>query len=674
MTLIISTLTYVFVSALITARFFKERFIGTLLIVFFNFAVMCNILISEILSLFDSLNNPLIFLLVQIVVCAIICFLIIFPNRIEVTRNLKDSLKGIKLSKPAGLIPMVFILLIIGVVFGLGLLGVTNNTDSLHTHLPRIYYWLQHGSFENWDTGSHTQLNYPINTSIQGLYLFLLGGSEKIFFLVHLFALIVILMLVFEISFIMGARGMLLFTPVLLTLSFPVVLLQVYSFQGDLFVAALVLSCVFLVTSFVKEKRNELLILSAIPLAVSLGAKQTAFIVLPVFLLLLWSFLFRKVLSTKVFLKVSVLFLTFFLLISAQKFIQNYLDEKTMFEDINIKSTEMQSEMPIKGYVTNGFRYAYQAFSIDGLVGDLQLKSLELKNNAFRRFSSLFGITLDAEKYIRSDEETYFNYNQPETLNENSAWFGPLSIPLILATTIIIMIRKQKLQKRYLFISLFLLFAFFGSLVLFKGGWGPNRGRYLITPIVIFMPLTYCIVPQRKVWAFLLSLALSFACLLLITSTLVFNDSRLLINNYSLVHFREHYINNIEVTNIINSQYRKRLFEFTNSLIKTTPEKKSYLNCNYYGRLFYQFSMEGVSIDFLNKYFEEREPLYLSIEKTNLEYALFGINKTRDLFPISNFDDVKSQSYLLVSKNKHFDDLNFMLIAENDEYQIFYKP
>ncbi len=673
MTLIFSVLLYVFLSALITARFFKERFLVKLLIVFFNFTVMSNILISEILSLFHALNKPLLFLLLQVVVCAAVYFLVIFPKRTEVTKDLLDSLQALKSIKTSGLIPVAFLLLIIGVVFGLGFLGVTPNSDSLHTHLPRIYYWLQHGSFDNWDAVTLTQLNYPLNISIQGLYLFLLGGSEMLFFLVQFFAIIATLLLIYEISIILGAKGLQTYIPVLLTLSFPAVLLQVYSLQGDLFVAALVLSCAFLVISFVKEKRTELLFLSTIPLAVSLGAKQTAFIALPVFVFLIIFLFVKKFISAKILAKACILLVTFFILFSAQKFIQNYLDEKSMFGDINLQTEEMQGDLPVKGYVTSGFRYAYQAISIDGLAGDLQLKSLEVKNKAFKWFSSLFGISLDVKKYVRIDDDTYFNYDQPPTLNESSAWYGPLSIPILLITTLITMISKQKQQKKYLLISLLLLFAFFGSLVIFKGGWGPYRGRYLITPVVIFMPLTYCIVPLRKTWAFILSLVLSFACFMIIAATLLFNDSRPLLAEYTLVGFRENYVNKIEVTNIINSQYRKRLFELTNSLIKTAPNKKSYLGSDYYGRLFYQFASDGKSMDLVNTYIKEDEPLYLFIEKTNLEYALFGINKTRELFPITDFDEVKSKSYILVSKNRYSGGQNLLLIAENDEYQIYYK-
>jgi hypothetical protein len=146
------------------------------------------------------------------------------------------------------------------------------------------------------------------------------------------------------------------------------------------------------------------------------------------------------------------------------------------------------------------------------------------------------------------------------------------------------------------------------------------------------------------------------------------------VNQYQLIEFTENYIDNIHVTNIANSLYRKSLYEFTKDIIKTTPEKEAYLASDYYQRLFYEDQGEVAEIDFVNKYIAADQPLYLLIGKTTLEYALFGINKTRDLYPSQNLSAIPSGSYVLVAKQLQLEQKNRILIGEDNDYAIYLVP
>ena len=166
---------------------------------------------------------------------------------------------------------------------------------------------------------------------------------------------------------------------------------------------------------------------------------------------------------------------------------------------------------------------------------------------------------------------------------------------------------------------------------------------------------------------------LGIVSVLLTVSILTFNDSRPLVRQFELYHFQENYISKIEVTNIFNSLYRKGLYELTNDLLKTAPNRTPVDQSDYYDRLFFQNSQNIKNIEFINLYIDKNQPLYLDFKKTVLEYALFGRNKTRDLFPVRNLDSVENNSYVIVSREyfQKYEDLS--IIAENDDYVILFK-
>jgi len=85
--------------------------------------------------------------------------------------------------KPRGLdwLLLTLISVILALSLYIGSLVPINNSDSLHTHLPRIYYWIQHGSMASWDAITVTQLNYPINLPLQGCGSFCWGAQNGFF-------------------------------------------------------------------------------------------------------------------------------------------------------------------------------------------------------------------------------------------------------------------------------------------------------------------------------------------------------------------------------------------------------------------------------------------------------------------------------------------------------------
>ena len=273
--LVISAILYLILSFIITLRINKKVLISDWAIFFFLTTISVNILVVEVMHFFKALNNPGIFLFIQgLLISGSIVFLIdpwhrVFNEKIS-PANIKMQKWGFSEISLHGLIFSIFIFALY-----VGFQSPVNNSDTLHTHLVRIFYWLQHDSLANWNAIGYTQISYPLNISIQGLWLFLLTKSEIYFFLMQWLALVIAIIVIYKISIVLGARPVGALTSSLISLSFPVVLMQTYSYQGDVFIATLALCATYFLLLFIKSHSKIFLYISTIIISISIGAKQT---------------------------------------------------------------------------------------------------------------------------------------------------------------------------------------------------------------------------------------------------------------------------------------------------------------------------------------------------------------------------------------------------------------
>ncbi len=672
--LIFSIFLYLITGAAASLRFFKELTLNKLVVTTFLTAILLNTLVAELLSLFHTLNNPALFLMLQVVFCGILIVFLVDPGR----RIFTDKIGTVKfrLAKLRGA-DWILTALIAAVLAGclyIGTLAPINNSDSLHTHLPRIYYWLQHCSMGNWAAVTNTQLTYPIIIPIQGLWLFLLGGSENLFFLVQWFALLASVILVYEISLLLGASIRQGLVAGLASLSFPVVLLQTFSLQGDVFVTAVLLTCVYLVLAYYKTGKNLFLYLSILPMALSLGAKQTAFLFLPIYLAATFLLLRKRIHAGKTALRLLFLFLASFAIFSSFKFIQNALHKDDMEESMfatyryTIPFTQGTS---FRGYATNILRYAYQWISLDGLNGQLKLVTLNLKNNTFKSLTHMVNLDLETHQYLNPGDEDYFEYNNPPILNEDAAWFGIISWTLIPVGLIVGLIRKERVIRYYALASLVLSLVCFLATAILISGWGPTNGRYMVIPTILMTPLISFIIPRNKIAGSISIIVVGFAAIYLAFSTLLINESRPVITESTLYKFQVQKIETIKVTNLLNSQYRAMLNRVVNDLLLTSPDRLSIVQGSYYDKLFFQNSRDIENIRLVNDNLPAGEPLYLRMNKSLLEYALFGVNRTRELYPVKNLNEVPSGAYMLFSNALLDENIpELMPAASNGDYSL----
>ena len=652
--LFLSYFFYMVLTAFVVLRLFKEIRISRYVINFFISTTALNIIVVQMLHFFRGLDNSILYLIIQSVICLLSVILLIDPKK----KIFKSPLPRFRIVvEPPTLIEGFLILLIffiLGLTFYVGTLSPINNSDSLHTHLPRIFYWLQHGSLRNWIPTAVTQISYPINISLQGLWLFLLTGSEKFFFLTTWLALAAIAALVYEISLLIGADKKSALTAVFVSLSFPVVLLQTYSYQGDAFVAGLVLCCIYFLLLYHKNNHKADLYLSLLALMVALGSKQTAFLFLPVYVLAL-VMLMRRFRTWRDLLSLGLLAVVFFGFFSSFKIIQNRAE--TGVKGVHMINPGYYGQLlavtqkPFEGYLVNSLRYLYQAVNLDGLYGQTKLNLESEKEKIFRKLTEKLGVDLETRQYLPEYEEGYFKYDLDWPVSEDGSWFGPLSFTILPVAMIITLFQKKyTTRKYYLLLSFILLLGFiFGQVILKGDGWGAYRGRHMTIAVLSLAPLISSLIPHRRIPGMIVSLFISFIAFYLSLSVLLINDNRPIITTRSLYSFHEKNIATIKVSNFFTAQYVSRSEKLIDALLLTSPDRQNIIRGNYYERLFFQDTGKIELIEFVNKNIKSEQDLYLLIEPSLLEYALFGINRTRNLFPIETFQELPPGECALVS-------------------------
>jgi len=665
---------YFFVAFLTSKAIFHKFSITYIFISFFLLAFSINILICEILSLFNQINNPPLFLVLQLGLCAIYLFILYRKDKInKAIFSLRSSSKENKFDT----LTWIFIALIcfnLAILFYVGIKTPPNNLDSLHTHISRIYYWLQHGSFASWQATGVPQLVYPINGNIQGLWLFLLGHNEELFFLVQWFSLIIICCSVYEIGKLLKFSIHQSLVGCLALLTFSVVLLQTYSFQGDLTVTALISIFILFIFSYQSSRNISDLITSMLALALALGVKQTAFILLPaIILFIVYEFITHH--FSRNHAPYFALFFIFFLFFSSYKYIQNIAEFGSFFGQSDVVSDQtfsVQANFEKAKY--NIPRYTYNAISFEGLT-KAQMETLTAaKANLFKTISSWFQINLENEVFLQKgfDQSERFLYTNQPFLSEDTSWFGPLADLLIPLSILIVLLKKDRRRKEYLLFTVFINVSYFAGIFLQRPGWDPYQGRYFILAVIPFMPLAGIWFPEKKFFRSVCAILFCGIYMFLSFNILCMNQSKPVITTGSVTHWQNTVLK-LPENNFLQIGEKKVLFKLSVELINNAPQKISILDANYFQQLFYSTGTNLSSIELVNYLVPEKQPLYIKMSTSPLEYSLFGINRSRALYPVQDVNQVEENGYLLIQDDMISSLRGFKFLGSDSKYSLYQK-
>ena len=627
------------------------------------------------------MSNQVLYLIAQIIIIAFAAWVIMKKRSFPFSELFRRQQDGVQKTSILEFVQVGLIGIVLLTLFIVGICTPPNNTDSLHAHLVRIYYWLQHGSMENWVTveRSSAQLIYPINAHLQGLWLFLLGGSENLFFLVSWFSLLVICCAVYEISRLLKLSSVQSLVSVMVLLTFPVLLLQTYSFQNDLPVAALIICFIWLIFSYRTSKSPYELVLALLSLALSLGVKQTAFLALPAIFALMVFLLLKKQIQ-KQHIPLLGLVLAFFLVFSSFKYIQNLVHFNSFFGVDDVVSGQ---ELDIKNIATkisiNAFRFLYDAIDPGG-VGYRQASDLtSFKAAAFRNFTGKIGVNLEDEVFLAPgfDDSERFSYTYVRPLIEDAAWFGPLLVLMLPAAFLVVLIQKNPERKKYLLFALILNLSYFALILIQRPGWDPFQGRYFILAMAPLVPLAGVLIPDSKVPKFISLFVFGLVFIYLSANVTFLNGSKPIVTSSSVINFQNSYIRIINEDGKAQIVLKNFLMKRSNQMVDDFVKRHSmfwYLKeGEYYNILYFSNSGTIAHLELVNSKVTATEPLYLMMSRDPLEYGLFGINLSRSLFPVKSLADVEPGAKVLIQTSSGAEISGFKLLIFDDTYALYQK-
>jgi len=669
--LILSTLLYIFLALVLQWAIYRRFSLVTFALIFFLVVFSLNVFIFEILGLLHLLDSIPFFFLLQVIFCSIAGFFLLRKTGFQISDLFSGLSEQVKKLHGIDFVLLGIMTLILGGFFAVGISTPPNNTDSLAVHLPRIYYWLQHGSFENWPATNKNQLYYPIVANIQGMWLFLLAGKETLFFLVSWSSLGVILVSTYAIARTLKFNITSSLVSALVILSFPVALLQTYSFQGDLTVAALVMCSIYLIFSYLTSKKLPELIGAMLAFTLALGTKQTAFFMLPIFAGFVIYLLFTKQIP-KTDWTYLWLFPLFFLIFTSSRYFQNLQTNGTIFGVKNVLGSQSLALSDIFLKVQYNLpRYFYQFIGFDGVFKPVAEQLIAVKASAFENISSLLGINLQAPFYLSGGAT--FEYLGVPGLTEDTSWFGPLCFIMLPLGLITSLFRKGKRFHQYLVFALLTGIGYLIFILLQRSGWTPNQGRYFLLGILPFVPLFASVIPRwRKVEVITTSI-ISFLVIVLAGTTLLFNDSKPVVTYTTVVNWRYQVNARIPRDSGLHTLENRILNRLIIYVADFSPYRQLFIGDDYYHQLYFSHATQIENINFFNSYISPNVPVSIHISSSIDEYAFFGINKTRDLYPVKNISEVQPGSFFLIRNDLIRNDLTQMTkLGSNNVYSLYF--
>jgi len=233
---------------------------------------------------------------------------------------------------------------------------------------------------------------------------------------------------------------------------------------------------------------------------------------------------------------------------------------------------------------------------------------------------------------------------------------------------------KNKTRKRYLLGSFVFLTAVFVVMSVLITGWSPTNGRYLIMPTLVISPLLFVLLPERRAAGAVVCVVLSLSAAYLAFSSLLINDAHPLITQSTLYTYQQEKLDRSADAGLLSRAYTYINDRVIEDLALTSPDRKDIKHQDYYANLFHQSVEDIPDVVFVNVHLPPEETLYVIMQKSLIEYALFGVNKTRELYPVKKPDQVPAGALVLVDKQL-LDEVpaGMRLIAENVHYRIMRK-
>lgn len=531
-----------------------------------------------------------------------------------------------------------------------------NNMDSLSTHLSRIAFWRQHGSFFPWPTFSTNQISYPVNAQLQTYWTLLFLGTDRLVGAAQWLATVTASVGVLGMARLLGYRFRQAGFAALLFLSFPLVILQATTTQTDLVTATFFLLTIYFLLLGLKQGDYRWLVLAAIGVGVGIGIKKSYFLLLPIICvtgllatlqfgrhslkrLAIWAF-YSIICTSALGLYVYVTnWQSFGYLFGVPVSAYTLLEiPESQGEPYNIdpqllapSSEELPAQAGTRNslqiprfilvFAHNAPRLVYQALDTSGLPWPLDGYAHKIKQRIVFAFWGWIGFE-DIEGTAFTAPGHNFSFSDKNINEENHAWYGPLSVLLLFPAIICEFLRGLRTRCYIKLAPGLALLMFLPMEIALRPGWDSYQGRYFAPIIALCAPLMgFWFKPERRKLSewFILGMAV-----LISVNTLLYNPSKPTLGKYA---------------GEFHVWSNDRIF------VQTIQRKRE--------RKMYYLVEKNVPADATIGYYI---PFYI------MDYPLFGENLNRRLKPIVQRQQVSDGEWL------HSQGIEYLLLPNRDDY------
>jgi len=512
------------------------------------------------------------------------------------------------------------------------------NHDSMTSHLVRVAYYLQYGSYDFFDANSWGHVVHPRNSTSLFLYSYLVTGNENMTQLVQFISYWITLLSVYGITALsgMGRKAALLSACVAGLLTS--ILMQATTTQSDLILTAMVGSIVYHLLAFKVSGNQRFLVMAILTVSMAMGVKASVLLALiPAAMIGVYSIIGEPIKKQiKIYTHAAgflLLFTVMFTLTSGYLFNINKFGHPLGPDYVRSEHTfESESAGYIaKNGVRNSVRYGVEFISLDGFPTITPIRKIQMALRGYSRNELDQFVNHPESNIISADSTTsgsnrvtytgqnpfihylmdaeasrnQFNYFKMPATDEDFSYWGILGFGLIWITFIYsIFAADAPKTLKVLALSAVVFFL----LQAFSGPFDPWRGRYFNIAVIFMAP---------SVGLFLRSnfklLRVYLLLMIIIGSVSAVSAVILKSGGFYPIESAE---NDTGITYTFNFHFQQeRLYQLTRRGTAYGPIKA----------------------------FEENVPKDANVavflhDGVSYEYPLFGENFSRTLYPINPFD------------------------------------
>jgi len=363
-----------------------------------------------------------------------------------------------------------------------------NNWDSMSYHLPRAVEWLQRGRVEYVPDPATARINaLQPGSELEILWTFAFLGRDTVAALPQLVAELASLVGVYAIARRVGFDQAAALFASLLSGTLTLVALQSVTTQNDLLAASFVVAAAALVLG---RSRTEVW-LAALALGLALATKLTAIYAFPLLLVLAAVVLPRRRLAEACAATIAAI-----AAVGAYGYVLNLVETDRPLGDPAATEPYRPAEITWDGTISTVARVGYRFFDLSGLHAKTVVA--DAIESAGRTVFDVLGIEPNPPE---STAALRFDFSVGQSSSEDISYFGPLGplllFPLSFGFIVWTLVRRRRWERLPLALALPLT-AVALALTYRYNIW---VGRFLITPVLLTMPLAAVVYRRRPLAA-----------------------------------------------------------------------------------------------------------------------------------------------------------------------------